>query len=134
MLSELAKMTDQEVFDKVVWHLIGQGEKSQRLSMKYGTPMCAYRGADGAKCAAGCLIDDSEYIESLEGVNWGSLVEGGMVPTAHRELIDDLQSTHDKYNPVDWPRQLAEVAWDYGLSESAIYAAQKHKSEGRSCE
>lgn len=54
-------MTEQEVFDKVVAHLLQQqayceSENSEPL----------YRGVNGTKCAIGCLIPDEQYSIDME--------------------------------------------------------------------
>ncbi|MDX1964335.1 MAG: hypothetical protein SFX18_14375 [Pirellulales bacterium] len=61
-------MTKQETFDIVYRHLLTQGQKSiSRVVGSENFGKCAYRGADGAKCAAGVLIPDEAYKPSYEG-------------------------------------------------------------------
>jgi len=91
-------MTKQEVFDKVVTHLRSMKERSIRLPYME----CAYRGSGGAKCAAGCLIDDEFYSERLEG--WAVVepvvleaLRSSGVPTDDStiRMVERLQLSHD---------------------------------------
>lgn len=118
-------MTDQEIFDKVVAHLRKQGHKSmsEKLDAFTQIPICAYRAANGDMCAVGCLIENSEYKESFEGVNAMMILDGGygadislverLYP--HRRLLNDLQIVHDKMEVKDWEWGLARVAASLGL-------------------
>lgn len=54
-------MNRQEVFDKVVNHLLTQNQKSIDESSQ-----CMYRGINGLMCAVGCLIPDEFYNKDLE--------------------------------------------------------------------
>jgi hypothetical protein len=68
---------------------------------------CAYRGDDGNKCAVGCFIPDSEYLEDMD------TKEGGVRPLLARhpqlerfmplrlEALAALQAVHDsKYDYI----------------------------------
>lgn len=57
--------TKQEAFDTMVAHLRRQGKPSV-LTGGSSRIYCAYRGADGSKCAVGCLIPDDDYKPSFE--------------------------------------------------------------------
>lgn len=126
-LATLPYSTAQEVFDQVASHLLTQNAKSvARLGDGYA---CAYRGADGMKCAAGCLIGDDEYRPEMEGAAWCSMTKSefqypgsdpheairGLAPRDHLNLISDLQIVHDSYDVPDWRRLLAKTARDHGL-------------------
>lgn len=102
--------TAQEVFDKVYNHLMTQ--------MKICTDKfnCLYRGEDGLKCAAGCLIPDEYYKEEMEEKAWEQLVTKGMVPSDHEKLISDLQCVHDYATPDKWKEALAIIAEKHGLT------------------
>jgi hypothetical protein len=52
----------QRIFNIVAKHLLTQ--KKLSIGLDNG---CAYRGKDGRKCAAGCLIDDEHYLPEFEG-------------------------------------------------------------------
>lgn len=51
----------QEVFNKVVRHLLTQKQKA-----RVGTT-CMYKTPEGLKCAVGCLIPDELYSQDIEG-------------------------------------------------------------------
>lgn len=60
---------------------------------------CLYRHPDGLKCAAGCLIPDKYYDESMEGINFSCVCwQYVLLPKylkMNKELISDLQVIHD---------------------------------------
>lgn len=106
-------MTGQEVFDRVVAHLRAQGEKA--IS---GTGLCLYRGADGRKCAVGCLIPDELYTPAVEG----EAVDGPYMKDLLREigvrqdLALGLQQVHDRFPVCRWEWALERLAVRYGLA------------------
>lgn len=108
-LNTLEQATAQEVFDQVARHLIIQG-KQCRIGSE-----CAYRGPDGLKCAAGCLIGDDEYQRDFEGLVWRKLVIDGVVPDIHWNLIESLQWVHDRCVQPTWRQELKQVAENFGL-------------------
>lgn len=117
-LATLAEATEQEVFDQVVNHLRKQGKQS--FSKQGG---CAYRGKEGLKCAAGCLISDKEYEEKWEETDWKTLVKFHFPKewTYHSNLIQDLQDVHDTGIVVDniqdvWEEGFKRVANTYNLT------------------
>lgn len=117
-LKTLPQATAQEVFDQVVLHLLAQGERS--VGDVNGS-RCLYRGSNGLKCAAGCLIGDDEYVITMEGWGWDSIVpEYG--PMAHFHLILDLQGIHDYEDPDHWQSRLRSYAIDHDLSTEAVNA------------
>ena len=69
-LKTLPQATAQEVFDQVAKHLLTQMKKSVAKraaeSASDSKDYCMYRGFDGTKCAAGCLISDDEYKPEFE--------------------------------------------------------------------
>ena len=119
-LKTLPTATEQEVFDQVATHLIRQCRKSlKELSLLRPVGAGAYRGDDGLKCAAGCLIADDEYDIGMERILWGGLVSQGKVPKEHWLLIDALQIVHDWMDKPDdihsWISALKYVAERYNL-------------------
>lgn len=102
--------TAQEVFDKVYNHLM-----TQMMRCEDGIT-CLYRGDDGLKCAAGCLIPDEEYTMNMEEKGWSQLVANGMAPPEHERLISDLQYIHDRKQPHQWREYLSELAGNHGLT------------------
>lgn len=114
-LKTLKKATAQEVFDQVARHMLTQNMKSEDSAGNY----CAYRGAHGLKCAAGCLIADDEYKTSFEGDSWEAVADGLQIKK-HTDLITDLQTIHDNYEPDSWPWRLANLADITGLSDKVM--------------
>lgn len=84
-------MTNQEAFDKVIEHLIGQ--KWTKASQD---GRCMYRSCDGSKCAVGAIIPDDEYTSGLEGEDVYGIF--GSVPSFDEldvELLSRMQGLHD---------------------------------------
>lgn len=80
-------MTKQEVFDKVVTHLVRQGRRS------IDGIGCAYRGRDSTMCAVGCLIKDEFYNGHLEGLIVNNMsVQIALVKSG---VISSLQTSED---------------------------------------
>jgi hypothetical protein len=115
-------MTDQEVLDRVAEHLLRQNERS------YAHGICAYRGAGGLKCAAGCIIPDHLYSPDMEGT--GQLRDYGVRCAQVRDalgqvganvnLVADLQGIHDRVSPEYWPTHLRAFAKSRDLDDSVI--------------
>lgn len=109
-LANLAEATPQQVFDQVSKHMLAQNKQSKN----HEVGGCFYRHGD-LKCAAGCLIADSEYkpeMDTMEnGTSWSDLVEHELVPTnRHDVLIGKLQDIHDENSPEDWSDRLQYLA------------------------
>ena len=133
-LKTLPEATAQEVFDHVATHLLTQKKKSLHslellgadlaggLGGDPGYEACRYRGDNGLKCAAGCLIGDDEYKQSWEGTLWSDLVldARNQIPTAHMDLIHDLQNIHDGYPSRSWYGALVRLAFNERLNTYAI--------------
>lgn len=118
-LKTLPQATAQEVFDQVARHLLTQNEKSSDDSG------CVYRTADGLACAAGCLMADDEVDDEWNAdVAWAELVERGVAPKEHQDLIEDLQGAHDSFPTQAWPERLKAIADNYGLSTAVTYTTQ----------
>lgn len=121
-------MNQQEIFDKVATHLIAQGKQSLAPDPHHEGEVCAYRGADGTMCAAGCLIPDDEYDPAFEGMPWGCIADE--VPSFANEpfevhsLIKSLQGVHDYEFYWSTPERLKDaletVANRYGLSSDIL--------------
>ncbi len=114
----LHKATAQEVFDQIAEHLLKQGRKSQSHS---AYPSCKYRGPEGLRCAAGCLIGDDEYDATFEGKVWFTVArllspECGEGAMCHAELISNAQEIHDLFQPEDWRTQLSRLASKFDLN------------------
>lgn len=115
-----------EVFNKVEAHLLAQGVKSIRKSLKQD--MCAYRGAGGLRCAVGCLIKDEFYHEDLEGramlpdkkeddhqmLLEEALIKSGIdLNSTMTHMLGDLQSLHDTVKPEVWKQRLQNLRVKY---------------------
>ena len=120
-------LTAQEIFDQVVNHLRKQGCKSRRLNPDWISGSdCLYRGPNGTKCAAGCLIRDEEYHPSMEGMSIGWII--GFTQNspfslrerlgAHISLITSLQIIHDKHEVVYWEDRFESLAIKFSLKYS----------------
>lgn len=91
-------LTKQEIFDKVWNGFVKQGWRP--ATKEAGSGVCSYRTEDGRKCAAGQLILDSTYHQSMEGLG----VDAGIVRNAlgasgvgeeNMPLVWALQRVHD---------------------------------------
>lgn len=125
-LSNLSESTEQEVFDWICINLLKQGEKSIILySSDMHYPM--YKNEDGLKCAAGWLMSDDEYEGKFERVgSWDNLVSGGHVPSAHEELIRDLQIIHDSAPVTQWKNQFTRLGNKLHLNVRNIHNVQNY--------
>lgn len=115
-------MNNQELFNRVAIHLIKQGRRS--ICTK-DENICAYRGANGLKCAGGALIHDEHYHYDLENkvVNQPSvraaLFKSG-ISEDQLNLVIRLQSIHDNTRSQYWMRELTASADNYNLSIKAL--------------
>lgn len=116
-------MNRQEIFNKVVTHLRQQNAQCFHASLvdDYDNPMCAYRNAEGMKCAVGCLIDDSDYKPEMEGKGITGLLEFFSLKSVetireHKSMLIDLQHIHDEYDPSEWEARLERHANYYNLT------------------
>lgn len=117
-LATLSTTSSQEVFDTVAKHLLTQ--KSKSVMDFHGIPSCAYRGENGTKCAAGCLISDEEYNAAWEQSSWHVLNMAGSVPTHHLLLIKHLQTVHDSMGVERWKSGLSNVAHMHYLDDTVL--------------
>lgn len=114
MTPEEIKSERQMIFDTVAEHLAKQGHRAIDHA---GT--CRYRYDDGAKCAAGCLLSDDEYVPEMEGRMFGTIggrkdIEWPERLLPHRHLITELQRAHDL-------RQVGESgSGEYGAASASI--------------
>jgi len=118
-LANLHLATPQQVFDQVARHLMTQKARSTDFNGH-----CKYRGLNGLKCAAGCVISDDEYDPFFEGKSWDHLMSiiatrSSSRPLVHIELIGRLQLVHDGYVVSYWREMLQAVAVCFNL-DSAI--------------
>lgn len=112
---------NQEAFDRVVRHLLVQRAKS-RLFGRAGS-YCAYRGANGFRCAIGGLLPDDVYDPEMEALSVDLLIEKfpavqDLLPECSMALT--LQSVHDKHEPAEWKSLLSGVAEAHSLDASVL--------------
>lgn len=114
-------LTEQEVFDKVVSHLRAQGERSISKDKD-----CLYRGPGGLKCAAGVMIEDSEYSPRMEGIEIGAILRfkdlgpGSLKNRLSKSvnLLEEMQAIHDLFDVKDWEHDFQRVAQKFSLTLS----------------
>lgn len=113
----------QTLFDTVITHLRTQGEPALDVHES-----CVYRTEDRdsgvvLKCAVGCLIEDKDYSENLEGeavtdpvvidaVAESLSIDPEFVPV---DLLEDLQDCHDHTKPENWESEFIRIAANYNL-------------------
>jgi hypothetical protein len=114
-------MNEQQVFDRVVLHLMKQNERSQDPEITLGNG-CMYRDPKGNKCAVGCLIPDEMYVPEMERKNVYRLT--GAFPQVRDlfkgprvlELLSQLQGIHDTGgNATEWYVPLLFAAEEFNL-------------------
>jgi hypothetical protein len=97
-------MTNQEAFSKVKAGVNAQGGPA------YNGYKCVYRAPDGKKCAAGQLIPDDEYTESLEGSSVVELDTENRLPPSlagiNIDLLRKMQMAHDCASELKYPEFL----------------------------
>lgn len=125
-------MSPQETFDTVASHLLTQNRKSTSFVTRSARIMCAYRGDEGCKCAAGVLIPDNKYDPYMEGGNVvpatrADMTEASQLVTSCIEceghdtrLVRALQVIHDQHEPELWKERLASEAARFGLSAAVL--------------
>lgn len=128
-------MTTQEIFDKVVTHLLTQKVQSEENDLS------KYYGPNGLKCAVGCLIPPDLYNSVIEGISisleynpFGILTKsngeytltkilssiGISENTPSRKLLMRLQIIHDNIFPNEWFAELRKLAVEFGLSTEVL--------------
>lgn len=136
----------QETFDTVAKHLLTQKVRSFKQEAGSSDPyegLCMYRGPDGTKCAAGCLIPDEDYKPEWEGAIVSHKLPAPTIansePTSNYRssialsacisglghdvtLVRRLQMIHDQRLPEQWKAALARLASDDGLNDSVLDA------------
>ena len=113
-------MNNQEMFDTVVTHLLTQKVRSEGPTpeaaklrgLMFNDNSCLYRGPGGLKCAAGCLIPDDKYSESMEALAVDGLPFFNELCTTISQmmLLKKLQRIHDNDEPSNWEGYLRELA------------------------
>jgi hypothetical protein len=114
-------LTSQEIFNTVATKLLAQGVAAASPDGK-----CFYRGPNGTKCAAGHLIPDENYSETLEHKPASNeLVMKAMgIDETDKRLVRTLQGAHDntlRNQGIDvWKKRMRIIASDYKLDASVL--------------
>jgi len=119
-------LTKQQIFDKVVSHLLHQGERATSEDGR-----CSYRGQNGTQCAAGCLIDDEYYSADLEGsvvysvsvrraLQLSGVCDDYNNNEAPLDVLRSLQSIHDFDEVTDWPSRFRAVARAFNVDPAVV--------------
>ncbi len=104
----------QEVFDKIVAHLRQQNAKAIDRN-----DICSYRSRDGSmSCAAGCLIPDEHYNESMEMRSVRNIFR--YWPVRILDLLGSMQAVHDQHPPDRWEDRFAKTAKYYDLKYTPL--------------
>lgn len=120
--------TSQEAFDKVVEHLVKQGEPSLHGKVgPYDQTICAYKSSEGLMCAVGCLLPSTWRVKEYE--DWSELAKRN---TRYRKLanldfLSDLQLAHDSPSRSaredwrkNWYAYMLNIATKYKLDASKL--------------
>lgn len=111
-------MTNQETFDTVVHHLRQQGAKARRTAEDGCTIECLYRDrVHNRKCAAGCLIPDADYSDSMESqrCDIGRIADVLRINGHDPDFVRRLQNIHDGISAHYWERAFRNLAEEVGL-------------------
>lgn len=108
----------QEAFNIAYRGLRSQGFEQSLLPGTKAT--CAYRGAEGRRCAIGWLVGDDVYDPKMEGGGVHRLVSylQTKYSSDDQEFLGELQACHDRYSagdPAVMQSYLAEFARRYDL-------------------
>ena len=114
----LEHMTEQEVFDVTVRHLLEQGDKSLTTFCEQSLTICAYKGKNGLCCSAAPFIRN--YSADLEMEIWEEVVGMGAASSANMDLILTLQRLHDTKQVEKWYSCLSSVAEVFKLNTKVL--------------
>jgi len=103
----------QKIFNKVATHLLKQNAKS--ISIMFVGEQCMYRGRNGLKCAAGCLVPDDEYDPEQENMGWRMTKWCAKYTEEENDLILILQIIHDNLSVEEWKEALTKLATSRGM-------------------
>lgn len=110
-------MTNQQIVDSVVQHLLTQRRKSE------DSERCRYRHGN-LRCAVGCLISDENYIQGFEGHSVDNRAvsmaikasTGCEMKGAITEFLAMAQHIHDAHDVEQWHDRLADLCHDHGFA------------------
>lgn len=112
-------LDNQQLFDRVFDGLKSQGfQLSTAHIPNRGHDMCAYRGAEERRCAAGWAIPDFAYDPDMEGAGITSLNEMyqlGFTPD-QLTLLSIMQRAHDNaLSPAKMQQAMRHIAVEWNL-------------------
>ena len=140
-MKNLHFLTHQEIFDKAVHHLFGQGQAGLLL---HGGG--AYRGYCGG-CPVGSFIKPRDYMTAMEGVPVRYIGRAATEVPAYMDagisalkkallrarlnvydpatiaLLSCLQNVHDVFGTWEWHERLSSIARQFGLSAERLKSA-----------
>lgn len=120
-IKNLDNFTLQQIFDKVVGHLLAQ--KAVATEVRESIEFCRYRTAEGLECAVGCLIPADLYKPEMEEQSVEDLAEKNFIPmpAEHRKLwlLNELQWAHDSAKGYKSEKELLKT-WHYSFERVAI--------------
>lgn len=127
----------QNAFNIAYTNLLAQGRISTTNDIG-----CAYRGANGAKCALGWLIPDDKYYEDMEQLSAAYFFNHPACPISHdvldaiglpkylskskldraRKFLERIQAAHDQH---EIPRmEMDDTVWLAGFKSAAEEIAE----------
>jgi len=113
---------EPKTFEKVANHLLTQNSRSVDA-----LDTCLYRDVKGKRCAIGCLIEDIQYTEELEGKTvTNNLVVDALnasnfnTTDAEIGFYSSLQQIHDGTLIENWRRNLILIGRKYKLDCSFL--------------
>jgi hypothetical protein len=108
-------MTNQQLFDKVVNHLLTQLVRSE--VDRYSLKRCLYFGPNGIRCAIGALMQDTPQNRLLEGKSAADrlVLQACGLEVDQHNLASDLQWVHDNQLVAEWETELQLMAKKYNL-------------------
>jgi len=115
-------MTNQTAFNIASVALLTQNA----FSMTDDGNICAYRDADGNKCAIGHLIPDELYEEVTEGLDVIEMLRKSqhialLLAECEDQFLTDLQNVHDEAtHPETFSTELLRLAAEWHLDASCI--------------
>lgn len=113
-----AKMNRQEIFNQAWLGLKAQGFERSMMERPPSGWQCAYRGADGRKCAIGHCIPDEAYDPKMEGhMAFDDIVRDTLGGFTDSLFLYTLQGRHDTgITPAEMESGLRRFALERGLT------------------
>jgi hypothetical protein len=144
-MKSLNFLTQQDIFDRAVLHLFGQGHAA--LLPHGGGAYRGYRGGYCGGCPIGSFIKPRDYMTAMEGVPIRYIAKAPEAMPAYMdvgvaalkrallrsrinvfdattvELLSCLQNVHDVFGKWEWRERLTSIARQFGLSAELLKTA-----------